>query len=272
MRHFHLELAFIVLAFLAFLNSLAIDRNIAIPDFNDNDIIILNEHKKHFQGLREKTSQEQLIQKDLPPVPLNILNNMTIDKLRDYWDCDEVFSQETRPLYTQQDWTYLRDFYRREGTKVKIAQGFNRNGFIPLFHAGLTTNGKERGIFATRDIKAGEMVYGGKYNYAFFKDGASYRKFLNSMPNHMACDVMQWAWIQSLVNDVYDKLIVLKLDESSFTNQGSGKKDNNIGCPKGMNCKTNPFDDFALHDLKKGEELLKSYGSFAENLWHEFGL
>ena len=53
------------------------------------------------------------------------------------------------------------------------------------------------------------MIYGGKHNYTFFRDGASYQKFLNLMPNHMfLSDVIEWAWTQSLVvNDVYNKLI-----------------------------------------------------------------
>ena len=69
----------------------------------------------------------------------------------------------------------------------------------------------------------------------------------------------------NLVNDVYDKLVFLKLDESAFTNEGSDKKDNNIGCPKDMTCTMNPFDDFAPHDIKKGDALLKSHGSFIKN-------
>ena len=54
---------------------------------------------------------------------------------------------------------------------------------------------KVRGLFATRDIKKGEMTYNGEGSadphLIKFTDGQSYRKFVYAIEDDgMACDVM----------------------------------------------------------------------------------
>ncbi len=61
---------------------------------------------------------------------------------------------------------------------------------IPPIKAGQTKDGKGRGIFATRDIKKGEMTYGGSRNYIFFRGGHEYRRYLDVFDDETACDIM----------------------------------------------------------------------------------
>lgn len=63
----------------------------------------------------------------------------------------------------------------------------------------------------------------------------------------------------------------MQLDEGSLANQGDYEDENNIGCPKSRSCEMNPFNEFALCDIKEGEELVMRYGSFVEFFGDEFG-
>ena len=65
------------------------------------------------------------------------------------------------------------------------------------------------------------------------------------------------------------------MDDNALQNDG-GRKKANTGCPKDKHCGL--FDEYALRDIKKGEEILCDYGSFFSlnflkfDKWKEFGL
>ena len=141
---------------------------------------------------------------------------------------------------------------------------------------------------------------------ARFRDGPSYRKFIFGLEAGFACDVLQWGKLaqvkkafssagqffistQSLlllsttmhslayVQDIGagDLRISVDLDEGCFCNDGSGRGAN-MGCDKKAakeyegGCKEN---EFALKDIKAGDELECSYGEFAVPTgWRKFGL
>ena len=121
-----------------------------------------------------------------------------------------------------------------------------------------------RGAFATRDIRKGELIHAGLANYAIFRDGPSYRRFLGALSDEEACDVLLWTWTQE-VGGV--PTILLVLDDNSLQNSGTHK----TGCPP-ERAPCGPFEEYALRDIKEGEELVCDYGEFAESLWGEFGL
>ncbi|EJK62318.1 hypothetical protein THAOC_17076 [Thalassiosira oceanica] len=164
-----------------------------------------------------------------------------------------------RPLYTDEDWERLRRLYREVGVgaTVEFPEGASAAppGFVPPMVARQTADGKGRGVFATRDIAKGEMTYGGKDNYAFFSTGEAFRRFLGALPDGEACDVIMWAWTQ---ND-------------APRNGRKGQQVANTGCPAGKECAW--FDEYALIDIREGDEFLCDYVEFAESdLWEEFGL
>ena len=115
---------------------------------------------------------------------------------------------------------------QQEGTKqVKLVKTKKKKktNFISPIQSGQTIDGKGRGLFATRDIKKGEMIFSGELqldNLIKLTDGQSYRKFVYAIEDDgMACDVMLWTYPgrnnlifqadeSSLMNDV--RLCVMK--------------------------------------------------------------
>lgn len=195
----------------------------------------------------------------------------TIEQMRRSRNC-QTYSTEVRPLYTEEDWRRFRRIYTDTGGGTIAVDAPEPAGFVPPMRSGQTTDGKGRGVFATRDLRRGERTYGGKRNFAFFRDGPSYRAFLAALADGEACDVMMWAWTMTSWGGTVDEpLVLLPLDDNSFQNSGSDGEEANTGCPPEYTC--GMFDEFALRDIKEGEELLCDYGEFAEHeIWNEFGL
>ena len=187
------------------------------------------------------------------------------------------------PIYTDEQWQQFRDLWREQGGRN--AEDYYEHSdkrrskappdFVPPFKAGQTRDGKGRGVFATRDIKKGEMTYGLSKNYIFFKTGDQFRQFLDALDDEKACDLMKFTWPQENIGPKGEKLIWGPMDANAFQNDG-GRKDSNTGCPRGVYCGN--FDEYALRDIKEGEELLCDYGEFFSldfleyKKWKWFGL
>ena len=128
----------------------------------------------------------------------------TLVEMKQSRSCDVIFSSQ-RPLYKEEDWQYLRDLWtsqQQEGKKqlniVKTRKKKKNTNFLSPLESGQTIDGKGRGLFATRDIKKGEMTYNGgsgSDHLIKFTDGQSYRKFVYAIEDDgMACDVMLWTY------------------------------------------------------------------------------
>ena len=122
----------------------------------------------------------------------------TLVEMKQSRSCDVIFSSQ-RPLYKEDDWQYLRDLWssqqQQEKTNYKIIKTKNNNNnntkFISPIQSGQTIDGKGRGLFATRDIKRGEMTYNGGWgdHLIKFQNGQSYRKFVYAIEDDgMACE------------------------------------------------------------------------------------
>ena len=128
---------------------------------------------------------------------LNVPAEPTLLEMKQSRSCDIIFSSQ-RPLYSKDDWQYLRDLWssQQEGAKQLKLEKTKKNttNFIPPIQSGQTIDGKGRGLFATRDIKKGEMIFNGELqldNLIKFTDGQSYRKFVYAIEDDgMACDVI----------------------------------------------------------------------------------
>ena len=196
----------------------------------------------------------------------------------------ERTDSKSLPIYTEEQWARMRKVWRDQGhinpyENVPLGDRRRRSevpqDFVPPFQAGQTRDGKGRGIFATRDIKRGEMTYGGASNYIFFHNGGDYRKYLNAFDDQTACDIMKFVWPQRGAGFDRETVIVGVMDDNSLQNDG-GKERANTGCHPEQGCHF--YDEYALRDIKKGEEILCNYGSFFSldflnfELWKEFGL
>ncbi len=195
---------------------------------------------------------------------------------RDIWfklGCSEIFERE-RPIHSQSTWEHARTLYKSLTSQNNtIASDIKINGFSVQFEVKQSP-GKGRGIYAAQDIAEGTLVYQSKQT-ARFNDGLTYRKFLLGLEPDIACDVLQWAYVQNLY-DSEDDWISVDLDEGCFLNDGQWEDEDNLGCNEDYedeipaDCKTSFF---ALRDISAGEELLCNYSDFAEeDGWYNFGL
>jgi len=191
------------------------------------------------------------------------------NKLLEPWTiygCDKIFAAP-RPIHNQSTWMLLRGAY--QGTvgrdSSSIAELSHVNGFdVPIHLRSLAEKG--RGVFATETIAKGQLVWSGKQT-ATFSDGAHYVHFLDSIPEDLACDVVQWAFVGNDENSI--PIIHVDLDEGSCMNSAWDTEVENVGSLEG----SDGYSLYALNDIKAGEEILCDYGAFADPYgWEQFGI
>eukprot|EP00986_Skeletonema_menzelii_P010986 scaffold5513_cov141-Skeletonema_menzelii.AAC.2 len=208
-----------------------------------------------------------------------------------YFGCEKAFDSP-RPLWTDQQWKDIRDFYHEfidedmndgDGPYKKVrSYQFSEDevdfsqSFIP-FQSGE----KGRGLQAARDIKAGELVFKATNNTIVFNYGHTWRKMLFAVYERFAdpgltCDLHVWSWVQ----DLYDggpMKVFMDLDSGSLLNEGrdepgSAWEPPNVQCgkPDAIRC---DMDYYAFRDIKEGDELLIDYREFAFlDAWPAMGL
>jgi len=210
----------------------------------------------------------------------------------DLWyqfDCERIF-KSPRDVHSQDTWVKLRKEYEAVVGTKKSTVHIGSNGEygergVKVPYVAKQTAVKGRGIFAGKGvIKKETLVWTARSQSARFEKGDDYREFVSRIPRTIACDVLQWAYVESFKGEKHSALwkksarICVDLDEGSFMNGGgwTAEEGSNVGCNKEKakeipgGCKENLF---ALRDIKEGEEFLVSYGSFAiSDGWTWFGL
>lgn len=174
------------------------------------------------------------------------------------YDCKTIFSSP-RPLTNTSTWDLLKDTFRTifKGNETWFNQG---SGFKVPVEVRYAPN-KGRGVFASEFIPKGELVWSAANNVVMFSDGQSYEEFLDAIPQDLACDVLQWAYVEEYEDEDY---ICCDLDHGSIINSVYSEDDVlNLGCiqedHKMVDC--TPLL-FALEDIEKGDEFLCDYDSF----------
>ncbi len=149
-------------------------------------------------------------------------------EIRAYFGCHEYAGDRTKPLLTLKDWEYLRSKYIEIVDKHAVfddpvpptdGYSFDENG-PPPYYASHGVRG--RGLFASRDIKKGEIIHDGERSDIEFSGGETWRKFIFSLPRNRACDVIDWSWTQKKSGDGKNRLLSA-MDISILLN---GDKDN----------------------------------------------
>lgn len=189
------------------------------------------------------------------------------------YGCHNLPNDGTATLPTIEYWQVLRDAYIAQvdneykfDDPIPPTEGYtlNENG-APPFYAAMAP-GKGRGLFASRDIKKGELVHDGTKGDVTFPDAMSFRRFLHALPQKkQACDVMQWCWTQKLeAGGPY--VLLCDLNIASLMNGGGGDKIN-VGP---TNSTSRLF--YAKKDIEKGKEILMNYGMGSQAEWAAVGL
>jgi len=125
-----------------------------------------------------------------------------------------------------------------------------------------TSNATGRGVYATRDVKEGEMIW---YNSRViqFKTEAHYRGFLNCLPDYdIRRSAVMWSWEE----DHDDSFLVkIALDVGSLVNHA---KNPNSGTHPRCDKLIDDFEqkcyqnNYALTDIPAGTEFTDNYDSY----------
>ena len=192
----------------------------------------------------------------------------------DYWDefeCDDLFSGNVqRPIHDASTWQFLRGVYLGvvgpHRSTIALEDLFRNDGFaVPVKVVHIPNKG--RGVIAPHDIPEGTLVWDSIHT-ARFPSPTSYRRFLASLPDDLACDVMLWAYVEDYAHETPDgsasprPTISVDLDAGSFMNTVSVNDFTNL----------HPETYKANRLIKAGEELIVDYRDFEkEGSWNAAG-
>jgi hypothetical protein len=211
-----------------------------------------------------------------------IPNEMGQEDLEEYFECDKIFGYATRPILSESSWMTMRRTYHEMVGPDKcsiVPFSETENGFHVPYEVKEAPPGKGRGIFATTNIRKGTLVHDS--NSAVFVDGTSFRRYLAHLPNHLACEAMQFHYVYYFGDDEHDAnahaingtaYIVLVMDEGSLMNEDYIEP--NTGCMREWTkdvtggCGGGDGLYFATRDIAAGEELVCTYSDLGDGDTH----
>jgi hypothetical protein len=177
-------------------------------------------------------------------------------------------ARRSRPIPSLEYWLFLRKQYKElvdetavfDNDPVPPTLGYSlRNHELAPFYAAESPSntGSEisRSLYASRDIKKGEIVHNRALSESIFPDVITYRNYVLSLPRVMACDVIEGAaWTRPLKDG--PDYISLDMNISSFIRSGGPVRANvmlsnsNSGAGGVL---------LATRDIKKDEEILTHF-------------
>ena len=192
---------------------------------------------------------------------------------RNHFKCRDYAHDQDKPMPSMEDWNYMKDAYQKVvpgakfDDKVSPTEGYtinNENGEAAPYYAAHSLDGRGRGLFASRDIKKGELVHDGRKSDFIFPSAMAWRRYVFSLPRNKACDVIDWSWTQKKKKrGPYQLFSAMNI---SILLNGGDKDTVNINPRSSLSSKM-----YALRDIRKGEELLHDYEIY-DTVWHEVGL
>ncbi|KAL7442908.1 hypothetical protein ACHAXH_009022 [Discostella pseudostelligera] len=194
----------------------------------------------------------------------------TFADIRNHFNCDEHAYDQNKPLPSLAEWTFLRkqmkllvDPRLNLEDPVPPTQGYSlgNTGAPPPYYAQRSER-KGRGLFASRDIKKGELVQDGPHSFIVFPDALSFRRLVFALPRKSACDITEWAWHQELTPGGRLTIVV---DTNTAALMNSSPEPN-IAPKTDTDTKL-----YAVRDIRKGEEIYYDYNIY-ETDWSKVGL
>jgi hypothetical protein len=136
-------------------------------------------------------------------------------EIHGHLDCSEHVYRDNKPLYTPAMWARLRDAFAHQ-SGIDMGSSKLEETHTANYHSGYAEEYKGRGTFAARSFSKGELVHDGKISTVFWNDGLAWKEYVMSLPRRMACDVLEWTWIQEVQG--YGWLLSLNLNDAAFMN------------------------------------------------------
>mmetsp|Transcript_4456 Transcript_4456/g.10083 ORF Transcript_4456/g.10083 Transcript_4456/m.10083 type:complete len:326 (+) Transcript_4456:44-1021(+) len=198
--------------------------------------------------------------------------------IREHFDCRSRSKDNEKPLPSLEEWQFMRNKFTQivDGTNkwddpVPPTLGYSLEKGIPVpppYHAKFSA-GKGRGLFASRDIKKGEVVHDGTVSDVIFPNAVVWRRFVFSLTPEMACDCTDWHWMQKL-EEGGKYFMVAGINISSLMNSG-GEEYGPGGLPNALPHSSTSGKFYASRDIREGDEILTDYDAYYTN-WKEVGL
>ena len=225
-------------------------------DIANNDVFIPTRNRKNDTAKKKETNIRQDVY-GKPIVRPADWEDWKFGDIHHGFKCGEHAKDQDKPLPDMDYWNYMRGIFRKVvdpnaafDDPILPTEGYtmDENGKQPYY--AKKSPGKGRGLFASRDIKKGEVVHDGTDSDTTFPMGMDYRRFLFTLPQKMACDSTEWTWTQQMKEDG-PYVIRTAFNISVLMNSS---KDPNAMPPNSYSSKF-----FALRDIKKDEEILTDY-------------
>jgi len=194
----------------------------------------------------------------------------SFDQIYEHYGCKAQAEDKSKPIPSLAQWLFLRKQYKEFvddkiafddpvpptlgysfGREVSLGDNDKTITIPPPFYAKLDPE-RGRGLYASRDIKRGELVHHWSGHDVTFPDAYAFRQYIFSLPKRMACDVVEWAWSRKLSESGPDA-ICLSINIASLMNSGGPGQVN-------VSINTSTSDSFyALRDIRKDEEILTHF-------------
>lgn len=187
----------------------------------------------------------------------------SFDQIYEHYECKKQQEDKSKPIPSLATWLFLRKQYTEfvdekqsfdDPVPPTLGYSFDDQNIIPPFYAKMHPQ-KGRGLYASRDIKKGEIVHYWSESDVIFPDTYAFRRYLFSLPKKMMCDVIDWAWARQISKSGSPEVICLSINIASLMNAGNAAiGEVNVGIDS-----TTPNSFKAIRDIEKNEELLTSF-------------
>ena len=190
-------------------------------------------------------------------------------QIQNHFKCD-TFDRVLKPP-SMKKWKMILDAYNKEvdsSYKFDLIVPPTEGGYVfdevgqqyghgaPPFHARSTKMGTHRGLFATWDIRKGDLIHDGSGSDVVFPDAMAYRRFVFALPQRAACDMIDWTWTQRLEKDGPMK-IMTAINISAMLSSGLTTDSDQTNANVMPESSTSQLY-YATRDIKSGEEILYS--------------
>ncbi|KAL3936006.1 MAG: hypothetical protein SGBAC_008591 [Bacillariaceae sp.] len=106
-------------------------------------------------------------------------------------------SHSYNTIHNETSWVHMRAAYiATVGPRQSTIKGVHGSGMQVAYKIGHSP-GRGRGIYATESIAKGSIVWKAEYSAAF-STGIQFRRFLASLPDVLACDIINWCYTSKL--------------------------------------------------------------------------